>query len=73
MADTQAFFTPPPRPASRSRTRRRTGRRAGEAGTLRFPSALTTPHPENNTVVARWFPSKAARASNARGTARARR
>jgi len=32
-------------------------RRQGEAGTLRFPSAFVTPHPENNTVVARWFPS----------------
>ena len=29
----------------------------GEAGTLRFPSALTTPHDVNNTVSARWFPS----------------
>ena len=29
----------------------------GEAGTLRFPSALTTPHAVNNTVVARWFPA----------------
>ena len=27
-------------------------------GTLRFPSALATPHPENNTVVGRWFPAK---------------
>jgi hypothetical protein len=27
------------------------------AGILRFPSALTTPHEVNNTVVARWFPS----------------
>ncbi len=26
-------------------------------GTLRFSSALATPHPENNTVTARWFPS----------------
>lgn len=26
--------------------------------TLRFPSALATPHPENNTVVGRWFPAK---------------
>ena len=33
-------------------------RRTGEAGTLRFPSALTTPHPENNLVIARWFPAK---------------
>ena len=29
----------------------------GEAGTLRFPSAVVTPHPENNTVVGRWFPA----------------
>ena len=32
--------------------------RKGEAGTLRFPSALVTPHSENNTVVARWFPAE---------------
>lgn len=25
---------------------------------LRFPSALTTPHPENNVVHARWFPAR---------------
>ncbi len=37
-------------------------RQKGEAGTLRFPSALTTPHPANNTVVARWFPSGGDRA-----------
>ena len=36
----------------------RTSGGTGEAGTLRFPSALATPHPENNIVVARWFPSK---------------
>lgn len=56
MRDTSAFFDAPPtrdyvfEPASRER------RRHGEAGTLRFPSALTTPHAENNTVRARWFP-----------------
>jgi pimeloyl-ACP methyl ester carboxylesterase len=32
-------------------------RKQGEAGTLRFPSAVVTPHPENNTVVGRWFPA----------------
>ena len=37
----------------------------GEAGTLRFPSALVTPHPENNTVVARWFPARAKHAVDA--------
>lgn len=31
--------------------------RSGEAGTVRFPSALTTPHPVNNVVSARWFPA----------------
>lgn len=37
-------------------------RQKGEAGTLRFPSALTTPHPANNTASARWFPSGGDRA-----------
>jgi dienelactone hydrolase len=58
MRDSHAFFTPPPSsdfdfteaPADLKRT--------GQAGTLRFPSAHVTPHPDNNTVVARWFPSK---------------
>jgi dienelactone hydrolase len=31
---------------------------AGEAGTLTFPSALQTPHPENNMVHARLFPAR---------------
>lgn len=58
MEDTDAFFEPGPRrdyefvPASADRQRR------GEAGTLRFPSPFPTPHPENNTVEARWFPSR---------------
>ena len=33
------------------------GKGGVEEGVLRFPSAFVTPHPENNTVVARWFPS----------------
>ena len=58
MRDSQAFFTPSPtadfefEPASDAR------RRQGEAGTLRFPSALVTPHPTNNVVAARWFPAR---------------
>jgi hypothetical protein len=32
-------------------------RNNGEAGTLRFPSPLVTPHAVNNTVYARWFPA----------------
>jgi len=53
MEDTSEFFFLPP-----------TGDYAfveaaskGEAGTLTFPSALTTPHPENNIVSGRWFPA----------------
>ena len=34
---------------------------------LSFPSALTTPHPENNTVHARWFPAATEPAIGARG------
>ena len=62
MRDSTGFFeTPETRdyelePASAEH------RLKGEAGTLRFPSALTTPHPANNTVVARWFPSGGKRA-----------
>lgn len=56
MRDTAAFFTPAPTtayefiPAGSTRT--------GEGGLLRFPSALGTPHPENNLVAARWFPAR---------------
>jgi pimeloyl-ACP methyl ester carboxylesterase len=67
MRDTHAFFTPPPTsdfaftPADPERSAH------GESGTLRFPSALTTPHDRNNTVAARWFPSEAARRRNGNG------
>ena len=47
MRDTQAFFTPPP-----------TVDYEFDGATLRFPSALVTPHPENNVVSARWFPAR---------------
>src|SRR5881628_3425353 len=49
MRDTPAFFDTPPT------TDYDFDARTGE---LRFPSALTTPHSENNTVLARWFPSE---------------
>src|SRR3954470_21835761 len=50
MSDTDAFFTPPP-------TRDYHIDAAGD-GTerLTFPSALATPHPDNNTVRCRLFP-----------------
>jgi len=56
MSDTRAFFDAPPtreydfEPAP-------AGSHTEEAGTLRFPSAFVTPHAENNTVRARWFPA----------------
>jgi len=46
MRDTDAFFAASP-----------TSAYALADGVLRFPSALVTPHPENNTVYARWFPA----------------
>ncbi|HTM02043.1 MAG TPA: hypothetical protein VL173_00950 [Vicinamibacterales bacterium] len=58
MRDTDAFFSCPPTddyaltPASPDLQVK------GEAGTLRFPSALVTPHPQNNIVTARWFPAR---------------
>ncbi|MBK5298075.1 MAG: abhydrolase domain-containing 18 [Vicinamibacteria bacterium] len=56
LRDTQAWFTPPPTtdydvvPAA-----------ADGSSLVRFPSALTTPHPENNRVTTRYFPAAAAR------------
>jgi hypothetical protein len=68
MADTQAFFTPAGMPSFSLDDSPANNQTPGQAGTLRFESALQTPHEANNTVVARWFPSKAARASSkARG------
>jgi len=53
MADTDAFFTPGP-------TSDYTLRPAGPDGDrlLTFPSALLTPHSENNTVYARLVPAR---------------
>ena len=49
MADTDAFFTPPPTNAYEFAS-------AGDGtGRLEFPSALVTPHPVNNTVRCRFF------------------
>ena len=47
MSDTDAFFTPSPTTDYRL-----------NAGELTFPSALETPHPENNVVHARFFPTR---------------
>lgn len=58
MANTHDFFTPPPTTAYQFDEAPAELRRSGEAGTLRFESALKTPDVENNTVVARWFPAR---------------
>lgn len=47
MADTDSFYRFPP-----------TDQYERRADELRFPSALTTPHAENNTVVVRVFPAR---------------
>jgi hypothetical protein len=54
MQDTDAFFTPEPTRYTFTKAPD-TIRAAGEAGVLTFTSGLTTPHPENNTVVCRYF------------------
>jgi dienelactone hydrolase len=57
MGDTSTFFSLPQISDYDFRTAPVDVRKRGEAGTLRFPSAVVTPHPENNIAVARWFPA----------------
>jgi dienelactone hydrolase len=59
MKDTDTFFTPPPTTEYVLTEAPRDVREGGEAGTLTFPSALTTPHAENNVVYGRLFPARA--------------
>jgi hypothetical protein len=58
MQDTSAFFETPPTSDYAFTDASPELQNGGEAGTLRFPSALVTPHLENNTVVGRWFPAE---------------
>jgi dienelactone hydrolase len=58
MADSGAFFSSPPTTAYAFEDAPADVKARGEAGQLRFPSALVTPHPENNIVRARWFPAR---------------
>src|ERR1700704_2999386 len=53
MADTDAFFTPGPTSDYQVGAAAADGERR-----LTFPSALPTPHPENNTVHCRLFPAR---------------
>jgi dienelactone hydrolase len=57
MRDTPSFFNAPPTSDYLFEAAGPPHREKGEAGTLRFPSALVTPHDENNTVVGRWLPA----------------
>jgi len=54
MADTDAFFTPPP-------ISDYTLQPATDGSLLTFPSAFVTPHESNNTVRCRFFPARDAR------------
>ncbi len=63
MADTDRFFTPPPT------SDYHLAEGAGGVRLLTFPSAFTTPHPENNTVYCRYFPARERRAKALRHTA----
>ncbi|HEY5618858.1 MAG TPA: hypothetical protein VIK60_13025 [Vicinamibacterales bacterium] len=67
MGDTTAFFDAPPAHDYQFAEAAADRRARGEAGTVRFPSALTTPHVENNTVYARWFPARGERLLDASG------
>ncbi len=62
MANTDAFFTPPPTSAYHLEPAGPSSKEHGRR--LTFPSAFETPHPENNLVACRWFetskPSRAA-------------
>lgn len=58
MRDTSVFFDAPATRDYQFEPATLEQRRQGEAGTLRFPSALPTPHGENNIVGARWFPAR---------------
>jgi hypothetical protein len=57
MADSSRFFALPATPEFTFMPLTAEQRASGEGGLLTFPSAFTTPHPENNTVRARWFPA----------------
>jgi hypothetical protein len=62
MADTDAFFTPPP-------TSDYTLRTSPDGDVLTFPSALETPHDANNTVHCRYFPAAPKGPASTRGRA----
>jgi dienelactone hydrolase len=66
MRDSDSFFAAPPTSDYEFAAATAHVRDSGEAGTLRFPSAVVTPHAENNIVTARWFPTPDRRRSDRR-------
>jgi pimeloyl-ACP methyl ester carboxylesterase len=72
MGDTAAFFDAPETDEYTFDDPTADLRRNGVGGTLRFPSALVTPHQENNVVVGRWFPSRNEAHVDAAGARRGR-
>lgn len=58
LADSDRFFTPPPTDEYRFTHDQRSAAEGRAAGRLQFPSAIETPHVENNTVSARYFPAR---------------
>jgi len=53
LDDSDAFFTPPPTGSYRLEPPAN-----GDGATLTFESSRPTPHPQNNTVYARYFPGR---------------
>ena len=58
LVDTDAFYTPEPTADYQLRLGP-----SGEPARLTFPSALLTPHPENNVVHARYFQARMSKGS----------
>ena len=71
MQDTDAFYTPEPTRYTFTKAPESI-RAAGEEGVLTFPSGLTTPHPENNTVRRALLSGQADSASRSRARRAAR-
>jgi dienelactone hydrolase len=58
LADSETFFATPPTSDYRVEERSPGPAPGSAERTLVFPSAIETPHPENNTVYARYFPAR---------------
>jgi len=70
MQNTGAFYTPEPARYTFTKAPD-TVRASGEAGVLTYQTGLPTPHPENNTVVCRYFEPRPIRTPKPGSTRRA--